>query len=116
MGYASKGKRIFDYQQQMRGGGETLVFSGTLQLGEDSAQLLRLDCGAGPEEVRMPASDRDGVWFEITNGGSQDLLLRNSAGAVLGLGATSTLGVAQACKVYCEGGVWTHLGIYSVTL
>jgi hypothetical protein len=116
MAYGSKGKKIFDYQQQMRGGGETVVFTGTLQLGEDSAQMLRLDSGAGPEEVRMPASDRDGVWFEIMNVGSQALLLRDSAGAPLGLGASSTLGVGQACKVYCEGGTWTHLGIYAITL
>ncbi len=116
MAYGSKGKRIFDYQQQLRGGGETIVFTGTLQLDEDSAQMLRLDSGAGPEEVRMPASNRDGVWFEITNGGGQSLLLRDSDGAVLGLGASSTLGVAQAVKVNCEGGTWTHLGIYTITL
>ncbi len=116
-GFNTSGRKPITYQLQIRGGVDTpATLTGTLQLTDRSANFQFLDGGAADREVRMPATNRDGVIFRIVNAGAtNDLLLKDSAGTNV-LGTTALLTPSQAAWVVNEGGSWLHLGRESITL
>ncbi len=115
--FPTTNRRIFDYQLQLRGGIDTpAALTGTLQLTDASSTFLRLDPGVANREVRMPATNRDGVPFWITHAGAaNNLLLKDSAGVDI-QGATVVLTPGQATIVVNEGGTWKHMGIQTIVL
>lgn len=110
MAYLTENRKPLTFQLQLRRGVETLAITGTLQLDDASSTFLRIDPGAANREVRMPASNRDGVAFWICHEGTlNSLLLRDSTGATIG--DVSQLGPGEVALVVNEGGTWEHMGI-----
>lgn len=117
--YTTSGRKPMRQQLQLEGGVESLTISATLQLDDRSANILRIDGGVADREVRMPASNRDGMAFRIVNVGATNALnLKRSDGTDIG-GATAALAVGKATWVVNEGGGvgnWKHTGIETVVL
>ena len=114
--FRTSGRKPLTYQFQIRRGVETpAVLTATLQLTDRSSNFLRLDPGAANREVRMPASNRDGMVFWIQHvGPSNNLELRDSTGATIG--TTSDMVPAKATICVNEGGTWKHMGIRDAVL
>jgi hypothetical protein len=101
---------------QLEGGVESLAISADLQLDDLSANMLRIDGGAGDRAVKMPESNRNGAIFRIANVGATNVLnLQDSTGSPIS-GVTTALGVGQAAWIVNEGGTWRHLGIETIVL
>ncbi len=117
MSYLTTNRKPLTYQLQLRRGIDTVAaLTGTLQLTDKSSNFLRLDPGAANRELRMPASNRDGVVFWITHvGAANNLLLKDSAGVDI-QGVTVVLTPGQATMVVSEGGTWRHMGIQTIVL
>lgn len=115
--FTTGGRKPQRFQTQIDGGYDVPAPSpATLQLTDQSGNVQALDGTTLDKEVRMPASDRDGVPFEIINvGATNALLLRTSTGAAIS-GATTQLAPGEAATVVSIDGTWRHLGIRSITL
>lgn len=121
MAYPSDNPRPLTSPLLLRGGYEVATISDTLQLDDSSSQILAIAGGAADREVRMPASDREGVAYMVINTGATNaLLLRTSTGAnVDGFGPSSAvnqLGPGERALVVNVGGTWGHLGVDAVAL
>jgi len=117
MSYSTGGRRPNRGQLQLEGGLEApATLAGALQLDDLSANVLALDGGLADRAVKMPASNRNGAIFWISNAGATNALdLQTSAGVAIS-GATASLAIGKAAQVGCVDGVWRHFGIYSITL
>lgn len=115
--YGTTNRKPLTFQLQMRRGVDTVaVLTATLQLTDTASNFLRLDPGGADREVRMSATNRDGVPLWITHvGAANNLLLRDSTGAAIS-GVTTQLAPGQATIVVNEGGTWKHMGIVTITL
>jgi hypothetical protein len=121
MAYPSDNPRPLTSPLLLRGGYEVASISDTLQLDDSSSQILAINALLTDREVRMPASNREGVAYMVINtGGANNLLLRTSTGGnVDGFGpasATNQLGPGERALVVNIGGTWGHLGVDAVTL
>jgi hypothetical protein len=116
MAFNSGTRRPLTYQFEIKNGVESLVLAATTQLDDRSSTILLVDGGVADRDLKMPASNRDGMVFRITNTGATNALnLQDSTGAAIA-GATAALAVGEATWVVCEGGTWRHTGIETVVL
>lgn len=111
--YKGSAPKIFDYALRLRGGIAALVILATLQLDDQSGQFLDVDGGDTDREVRMPASNLDGVFYRVANvGQTNTLTLKDSAGVDVS-GPTPTLQPGENAWVYNEGGTWKIAAVES---
>ncbi len=120
MSFTTKNRRPQRYQTEITGGHDLQTLTGTLDLDDDSANVQIVDPGASPRDIKMPASNREGVAFTIVNVGGQLLTLKDSAGSsIVGFGggaSTSTVPSQGRVTVVRTGGIWGHLGVVATSL